>query len=71
LYDVKNVSQQLERSHNGFQSNILEGNNTTATGIKNFLEGMVNTVNQKNSRLVFYFAGHGKTLENADGSAVG
>ena len=71
LYDVRNVSHQLERPHNGFKSNILEGSNTTATGIKNFLEGMVNTVNQKNNRLVFYFAGHGKTLENADGSAVG
>ncbi|HWK03791.1 MAG TPA: caspase family protein [Puia sp.] len=76
--DVQAVGQQLTAPNNGFRSRILAGQETSAHGIRAFLEEMVATVNggadgaaENRSRLVFYFAGHGKTLENADGSATG
>jgi hypothetical protein len=76
--DVHAVRKRLELTVNGFEPKILEGENTTKTDICTFLAEMIASVNQRlgsdainNKRLVFYFAGHGKTLENTDGSATG
>lgn len=76
--DLEGVCKQLERPCNGFKSIILDECKATNTGIRDFLEEMITKVNTRTTnplkntnRLIFYFAGHGKTLENTDGTATG
>lgn len=77
-HDIEGIRYKLEHHCNGFQSYVLDENATTREGILTFLEMMVEKVNfrtnqklSNKNRLILYFAGHGKTLENSDGTATG
>jgi WD40 repeat protein len=70
--DVQGISEQLELSCNGFRSIVIDENKATKEGIELFLEEMITTANTNPlNRLIFYFAGHGETVGNNDGSATG
>lgn len=77
-HDLKKICEQLERPCNAFKSMLLQENKTDRCGIEAFLHDMITVVNERKkdgadnrNRLIFYFAGHGKTLENSNGTATG